>query len=40
MIRDEALTKFRANVKNGNLIKHMLATEAIMRGAGPALRGG
>ena len=31
MIRDEVLTKFRANVKNGNLIKHMLATEAIMR---------
>ena len=34
MIRDEALTKFRANVKNGNLIKHMLATEAIMRALG------
>ena len=31
MIRDEALNFVRANVKNGNLIKHMLATEAIMR---------
>ena len=31
MTRDEALNSVRANVKNGNLIKHMLATEAIMR---------
>jgi putative nucleotidyltransferase with HDIG domain len=34
MIRDEALNFVRANVKNGNLIKHMLATEAIMRALG------
>jgi predicted hydrolase (HD superfamily) len=31
MTRDEALNSVKANVKNGNLIKHMLATEAIMR---------
>ena len=31
MTRDEALNYVKANVKNGNLIKHMLATEAIMR---------
>jgi len=31
MTRDEALDFVRANVKNRNLIKHMLATEAIMR---------
>jgi len=31
MTRDEALNTVKANVKNVNLIKHMLATEAIMR---------
>jgi putative nucleotidyltransferase with HDIG domain len=31
MTRDETLDSIRANVENGNLIKHMLATEAIMR---------
>jgi putative nucleotidyltransferase with HDIG domain len=31
MTRDEALQAINANVKNQNLIKHMLATEAIMR---------
>lgn len=31
MTRDEALNFVRANIKNRNLIKHMLATEAIMR---------
>jgi putative nucleotidyltransferase with HDIG domain len=31
MTRDEALKAIRENVKNENLIKHMLATEAIMR---------
>ncbi len=31
MEREEALDSIRANVENGNLIKHMLATEAIMR---------
>ena len=31
MTREEALDSIRANVENGNLIKHMLATEAIMR---------
>ena len=31
MTRAEALNYVKANVKNGNLIKHMLATEAIMR---------
>jgi putative nucleotidyltransferase with HDIG domain len=31
MTRDKALNYVRANVKNVNLIKHMLATEAIMR---------
>lgn len=31
MNRQEALESVRANVENGNLIKHMLATEAIMR---------
>jgi predicted hydrolase (HD superfamily) len=31
MTRDEALNAVWANVKNGNLIKHMMATEAIMR---------
>ena len=31
MTRDEALNTVKANVKNVNLIKHMLAAEAIMR---------
>jgi uncharacterized protein len=31
MTRDEALNLVKANVKNGNLIKHMLAAEAVMR---------
>lgn len=32
MDRIEALKHVKANVKNKNLIKHMLATEAVMRG--------
>jgi putative nucleotidyltransferase with HDIG domain len=31
MTREEALGSIRANVKNNNLVKHMLAAEAIMR---------
>jgi len=31
MNREEALNSIKANVENANLIKHMLATEAIMR---------
>ena len=31
MTRDEALASVKANVENENLIKHMLATEAILR---------
>ncbi|MFC2034865.1 HD domain-containing protein [Chloroflexota bacterium] len=31
MTREEALDSVRANVENNNLVKHMLATEAIMR---------
>ncbi len=31
MDREEALDSVRANVENENLVKHMLATEAIMR---------
>lgn len=31
MKREEALNSVRANVENENLVKHMLATEAIMR---------
>ena len=31
MTRDEVLESIQANVENENLIKHMLATEAIMR---------
>ncbi len=31
MTREEALDSVKANVENENLIKHMLATEAIMR---------
>lgn len=31
MTRDDALDSVRANVENANLVKHMLATEAVMR---------
>ncbi len=31
MTREEALNSIKANIENENLIKHMLATEAIMR---------
>jgi len=31
MTREEALDSIKANVENKNLVKHMLATEAIMR---------
>ena len=31
MTREEALDSIKANIENENLIKHMLATEAIMR---------
>lgn len=31
MTREEVLTSIEANVENKNLVKHMLATEAIMR---------
>jgi putative nucleotidyltransferase with HDIG domain len=31
MTRDDALSSVRANVGNENLVKHMLATEAVMR---------
>ena len=31
MTREEALKSIKANIENGNSIKHMLATEAIMR---------
>src|SRR5208283_2132157 len=31
MNRDEALQSVRQNIKNENLVRHMLATEAIMR---------
>ncbi len=31
MTREEALAAIRANVKNENLVRHMLATEALMR---------
>ena len=31
MTREEALAAVRANVKNENLVRHMLATEALMR---------
>jgi len=32
MTRKEALSSVRANIENENTVKHMLATEAIMRG--------
>lgn len=31
MTREEVLDSVRANIENGNLLKHMLATEAVMR---------
>ena len=31
MTRQEAIDSIKTNVENGNLVKHMLATEAIMR---------
>ena len=31
MEREEALDSVRDNVENENLVKHMLATEAVMR---------
>jgi len=31
MLREEVLDSIRANVENENMVKHMLATEAIMR---------
>ena len=37
--REEALDSIKANVENGNLIKHMLATEAIMRALAKRLGG-
>ncbi len=39
MNREEALDSVKANVENGNLIKHMLATEAIMRALARRLSG-
>ncbi len=31
MNREEALESIKANVKNANMVKHMLTTEAIMQ---------
>jgi len=31
MLREKALESIKANVENQNMVKHMLATEAIMR---------
>lgn len=39
MKREEALESVKANVENGNLIKHMVATEAIMRALAKRLGG-
>ncbi|MBA7648783.1 Ribonuclease Y [subsurface metagenome] len=39
MTRDEALDSIKANVENKNTIKHMLATEAIMRALAKRLGG-
>ena len=39
MTREEALNSVKANVENRNLIKHMLATEAIMRALARRLGG-
>ncbi len=40
MNREEALDSVKDNVENGNLVKHMLATEAIMRALAKRLGGG
>ncbi|MFC1984598.1 HD domain-containing protein [Chloroflexota bacterium] len=37
MTRGEALNSVKANIENGNLIKHMLATEAVMRALAKSL---
>ena len=37
MTREEVLDSVKANVENDNLVKHMLATEAIMRALGKRL---
>lgn len=39
MQRDEALELLRAHVKNANMIKHCLASEAVMRALAPRLGG-
>ena len=39
MDREEALTSVIANVENENLVKHMLATEAVMRALARKLNG-
>lgn len=39
MTREEALESVKANVENANLVKHMLATEAIMRAMAKRLGG-
>ena len=39
MNRDEALQAIRGKVKNENLVRHMLATEAIMRALAPRFGG-
>jgi len=39
MTRDEALRSIKEKVKNENLIRHMLATEAIMRALAPRFGG-
>ena len=39
MNRDDALKAIREKVKNENLIRHMLATEAIMRALAPRFGG-
>jgi len=31
MLREKVLESIKANVENQNMVKHMLATEAIMR---------
>ena len=40
MNREEALDSVKDNVENGNLVKHMLATEVIMRALAKRLGGG
>ncbi len=39
MTRDEALKAIRERVKNENLVRHMIATEAIMRALAPRFGG-